>query len=151
MSGLQIFNAHPRLYVGLYADHEQPVFEIGNRQQQGFVRLGSLQLNTTGVLGVSKLEGTLSARVPGWLTPLRRGRIWEPVATGTFCLAAAVQRRDLSAARFLAPALSPRSVARPSQLGARHLVEILFTPGCALPVVKRRGAITRCRNSAICW
>ncbi len=84
ISGLQIFNAHPRLYVGLYgADHEQPVFEIGNRQQQGFVRLGSLQLNTTGVLGVSKLEGTLTARAfPGWLTlpswrDLGAGRHWH--------------------------------------------------------------------------
>lgn len=84
MSGLQIFNAHPRLYVGLYgADHEQPVFEIGNRQQQGFVRLGSLQLNTTGVLGVSKLEGTLTARAfPGWMTlpswqDLGAGRHWH--------------------------------------------------------------------------
>lgn len=88
MSGLQIFNAHPRLYVGIYgADYEQPVFAIGSRQQnQGYVQLGTVQLNTTGVLGVSLLEGSLTARAfPGWMTlpswqDLGAGRHWHFLA-----------------------------------------------------------------------
>ena len=54
MSGLMIFNAHPQLYWGKYgADHEQPWFEIGSKDKTGFLRLGSVSIPTTGVLGIS--------------------------------------------------------------------------------------------------
>ena len=54
MSGLMIFNAHPQLYWGKYgADHERPWLEIGDHGGHGFVRIGPVQLPTTGVLGVS--------------------------------------------------------------------------------------------------
>lgn len=57
MSGLMIFNAHPKLYWGKSgADHEHPWFEIGNNDTHGFARLGSITVPTTGVLGVSKGE-----------------------------------------------------------------------------------------------
>ncbi|MGE8132177.1 cytochrome b/b6 domain-containing protein [Novosphingobium subterraneum] len=52
MSGATIFNAHPRLYWGKYgATFETPWLEIGRQGQQGFLRLGSLQFDTTGFLG----------------------------------------------------------------------------------------------------
>ena len=54
MSGLMIFNAHPRLYWGQYgANHETPWLEIGDSEGAGFLRLGSLTIPTTGLLGVS--------------------------------------------------------------------------------------------------
>ena len=54
MSGLMIFNAHPQLYWGKYgANHERPWLEIGSDGGAGFVRVGPVQVPTTGVLGIS--------------------------------------------------------------------------------------------------
>ena len=54
MSGLMIFNAHPELYWGKYgAEPVQPWLEIGSNGNAGFLRVGSVQIPTTGVLGVS--------------------------------------------------------------------------------------------------
>ena len=54
MSGLMIFNAHPRLYWGKYgANHERPWLEIGSAGDAGYLRVGPVQLPTTGVLGVA--------------------------------------------------------------------------------------------------
>jgi thiosulfate reductase cytochrome b subunit len=73
-SGLQIFNAHPRLYLGKYgADNETPVIEIASERSKdmvrGTARLGSLAVDTTGFLGASKEDGSIVARAfPAWLT-----------------------------------------------------------------------------------
>ena len=73
-SGLQIFNAHPRLYLGQFgADNETPVIEIASERAKdtirGSVRLGGLSVDTTGFLGSSKEDGSLVARAfPSWLT-----------------------------------------------------------------------------------
>ena len=54
MSGLMIFNAHPRLYWGQYgANHETPWLEIGSADTVGFLRLGPVTIPTTGILGTS--------------------------------------------------------------------------------------------------
>ena len=54
MSGLMIFNAHPELYWGKYgADQERPWLEIGSDGGAGFLRVGPVQVPTTGVLGIS--------------------------------------------------------------------------------------------------
>ena len=54
MSGLMIFNAHPRLYWGQYgANREAPWLEIGSTDTAGFLRLGPVTIPTTGVLGLS--------------------------------------------------------------------------------------------------
>jgi thiosulfate reductase cytochrome b subunit len=54
MSGLMIFNAHPRLYWGQYgANHETPWLEIGSNDGAGFLRVGTVTIPTTGVLGIS--------------------------------------------------------------------------------------------------
>ncbi|MGH4593708.1 cytochrome b/b6 domain-containing protein [Klebsiella pneumoniae] len=88
MSGLQIFNAHPRLYWGKYgADMDRPVIVIGsvlqNQVLRGYVQVGSLYLTTTGVLGVSKEDGEMRARafpskltLPSW-QDLGAGRHWH--------------------------------------------------------------------------
>jgi thiosulfate reductase cytochrome b subunit len=73
-SGLQIFNAHPRLYLGPYgADHETPVIEIASLPAKdtlrGRLRVGRLSVDTTGFLGSSREEGARVARAfPSWLT-----------------------------------------------------------------------------------
>ncbi len=52
MSGMTIFNAHPRLYWGQAgANFDQPFLQIGGNNQLGFMRVGSLRIDTTGVLG----------------------------------------------------------------------------------------------------
>src|SRR5436190_5832462 len=52
MSGLMIFNAHPRLYWGQYgANFDHAWLEIGSRADSGYLRIGSLTIPTTGVLG----------------------------------------------------------------------------------------------------
>lgn len=74
-SGLQILNAHPRLYWGQYgANLDQPViaFETHtglDRRPVGITRIGSLAFNTTGFLGASDINGRREGRgFPGWLT-----------------------------------------------------------------------------------
>ncbi len=52
MSGATIFNAHPRLYWGGYgANYDSAWLVIGRRGQEGFLRLASLEIPTTGFLG----------------------------------------------------------------------------------------------------
>jgi thiosulfate reductase cytochrome b subunit len=73
-SGLNIFNAHPRLYWGLYgADQDQPFFSIDavdtDKGTQGVTQIGPWHFDTTGVLGWSKVQGDFQARGwPDWLT-----------------------------------------------------------------------------------
>lgn len=88
MTGLQIFNAHPRLYLGAYgADADNPVVEIGSsgadENLRGHLRVGGLTIPTTGVLGVSKRNGdTVERGFPSWITfpaytDLATGRRWH--------------------------------------------------------------------------
>lgn len=71
MSGLMIFNAHPRLYWGQYGANPDPAwFEIGNVGDEGFVRLGSVTFTTSGLLGTSR-DGADRIRhvaFPSWAT-----------------------------------------------------------------------------------
>nr|WP_240309446.1 cytochrome b/b6 domain-containing protein ['Sphingomonas ginsengisoli' Hoang et al. 2012] len=85
MSGLMIFNAHPRLYWGQYgANYDRAWLEIGSVGERGFARVGPLKVETTGVLGVWKAEnGTVQHRAfPHWATipssySLADARIWH--------------------------------------------------------------------------
>ncbi len=53
MSGLMIFNAHPRLYWGEYgANPDSPWLQIGSTADRGLLRIGNLTIETTGVLGL---------------------------------------------------------------------------------------------------
>lgn len=73
-SGLNIFNAHPRLYWGVAgADADTPFFSIGAwdtpQGTNGITQIGPWRIDTTGVLGWSKVDGTDTARGwPTWLT-----------------------------------------------------------------------------------
>src|SRR5690348_3586341 len=73
-SGLNIFNAHPRLYWGLYgADRDPAFFSIGTVESdagtRGITEIGPWHFDTTGVLAWSKAGGAFTARGwPQWLT-----------------------------------------------------------------------------------
>jgi len=73
-SGLNIFNAHPRLYWGQYgANSDRAFFSIDayNTPQgvRGITEIGHTDFDTTGVLGWSKTNGQYAARAwPDWLT-----------------------------------------------------------------------------------
>ncbi len=73
-SGLNIFNAHPRLYWGMYgADADRPFFSIGSEDgsggTRGYAQLEHWRIDTTGVLGWSKSDGEYDARAwPDWIT-----------------------------------------------------------------------------------
>lgn len=85
MSGLMIFNAHPRLYWGHYgANSDRAWLMIGATPTTGFLEIGGARLNTTGVLGrwtdESGVERTRA--FPGWATipsdySLALGRRWH--------------------------------------------------------------------------
>lgn len=71
MSGMMIFNAHPRLYWGEYgANPDRAWLHIGGNQERGFVRIGGLEIPTTGVLGHWRdSNGNLRNNAfPGWAT-----------------------------------------------------------------------------------
>ncbi len=71
MSGLMIFNAHPRLYWGRYgANFDHAWLEIGSTPTQGMLRVGTVTIPTTGVLGRwTDHNGNISTRAfPGWAT-----------------------------------------------------------------------------------
>jgi thiosulfate reductase cytochrome b subunit len=85
MSGLMIFNAHPRLYWGQYgANFDQPWLEIGSTADSGYLRIGNLTVATTGLLGYrAQADGNINRRAfPGWATipsdySLSAGRRWH--------------------------------------------------------------------------
>lgn len=85
MSGLMIFNAHPRLYWGQYgANNDHAWLEIGSTRDSGYLRIGSLTVPTTGVLGHRTDWGGNVRRFafPGWATipstySLAAGRRWH--------------------------------------------------------------------------
>lgn len=78
MTGLNIFNAHPMLYWGQYGanpDVARQWLQIGSDtnaagQDFGFLRIGSLTIETTGVLGLSNgADGSPQAiGYPSWAT-----------------------------------------------------------------------------------
>ena len=85
MSGLTIFNAHPRLYWGEYgANFDRAWLVIGSTADEGYLRIGDWRVETTGVLGrwtdAAGEEKTWA--FPGWATiptrySLADGRRWH--------------------------------------------------------------------------
>ncbi|WP_223797681.1 cytochrome b/b6 domain-containing protein [Sphingomonas nostoxanthinifaciens] len=71
MSGLMIFNAHPRLYWGQYgANLDRAWLQIGPTSTGGHVVIGSIDVPTTGVLGRWRdKQGNVQTRAfPYWAT-----------------------------------------------------------------------------------
>ena len=90
-SGLNIFNAHPRLYWGQKGDQYDPAWlsigALAGRRgaNHGVTQIGWLRFDTTGVLGWSQSHGH-GWRGPGPPgSPSRASRIWPTLATGISC------------------------------------------------------------------
>jgi thiosulfate reductase cytochrome b subunit len=119
-SGLQIFNAHPALYWGQYgADNDPSLISMEAAQDgdalKGVTRIGPLSFDTTGILGVSNVDGEATARAfPEWITlpsyqDLATGRRWHFFFAWLFVINGAIYiaygflarhfRRDLLPAR----------------------------------------------------
>lgn len=85
MSGLMIFNAHPRLYWGHYgANADSAWLEVRSKSDKAWLRVGSVRIETTGVLGhwVNGKGQVKRWAVPGWATipsyySLADGRRWH--------------------------------------------------------------------------
>lgn len=122
MSGLMIFNAHPRLYWGQFgANPDRAWLEIGSRGERGFVKLGMVEVPTTGVLGVWRDgAGAVQHRAfPHWITipsgySLADARIWHlafawVLAVGLliFMIASLVNRHFVRDLRIQANELRP--------------------------------------------
>ncbi|MBL4930056.1 cytochrome b/b6 domain-containing protein [Fuscibacter oryzae] len=76
MSGLMIFNAHPRLYWGKYgANPDYAWLQIGATQANtGFLRIGSLTVETTGILGRwTDSNGQVRNRAFPWWATIPQG------------------------------------------------------------------------------
>jgi thiosulfate reductase cytochrome b subunit len=99
MSGLQIFNAHPRLYWGQSgADFDTPLMEMAAVDTTagppaGVLRIGGHILHTTGLFGVSKGPGgrPVIQGFPQWATlpswrDLATGRRWHFFMAWTFVI-----------------------------------------------------------------
>lgn len=129
MSGLQVFNAHPRLYWGQYGANADPaVLELAAEQTSdgaayGVTRIGKLSFRTTGVLGLSKVDGDLQPRgFPAWITlpssqDLATGRRWHFFFAWLFVINGAVYLAHTVLSRHLTRDLLLRTEeARPRAL-----------------------------------
>lgn len=72
-TGLNIFNAHPSLYWGQAGSNDQTEtrwLQIGSHGPDGYLRIGGVEVTTTGLLGVSSNpDGSARAiAYPGWAT-----------------------------------------------------------------------------------
>jgi len=114
LSGLQIFNARPQLYIGQESgfEYDNTVLQIGaraeNNERIGYTEIFGLEFRTTGVLGLSGPEADPDVRAfPGWATipstrDLATGRVvhfffaWILVATLLAWLVFSLINRHLS-------------------------------------------------------
>jgi thiosulfate reductase cytochrome b subunit len=123
MSGLMIFNAHPRLYWGDYgANYDRAWLEIGAAGEQGFLRVGPARIPTTGLLGYRPGTEGRDGRTafPGWMTipstyNLAQGRRWHlffawVLALGltAFMVASSLNRHAQRDLRLSVRELAPR-------------------------------------------
>nr|WP_246448194.1 cytochrome b/b6 domain-containing protein [Novosphingobium flavum] len=84
-SGLMIFNAHPRLYWGIYgANFDHSWLQVTHRGDEGILRIGDAVFVTTGLLGSYRDAGGAVQfhAFPYWLTlpsnySLADARLWH--------------------------------------------------------------------------
>lgn len=141
LSGLQIFNAHPALYIGHQSGFgfDNAVLELGARRAadgtpQGVTRLFGTEFDTTGFLGLSGGERLQARGFPAWLTipsfqDLATGRVvhfffaWTLAITLLAWLGFSIWNGHLR--RDLAPGAAdlrnlPRDIADHARLRFRH-------------------------------
>ena len=126
MSGLSIFNAHPRLYWGEYgANFDRAWLKIDTTRdgQRGYLAVGSLRVETTGVLGLWEKDGRWTSRAfPHWMTlpshySLSEGRKYHFLGAWLLAIAGALYLVWSLVNRHVTRDLLPRRV----ELSPRHL------------------------------
>jgi thiosulfate reductase cytochrome b subunit len=100
MSGLQIFNATPALYIGKKSDFAHPAVSLtGGNTANGPIGVTDIlgaRFDTTGFLGLSSNDGRLSIRgFPAWVTlpsyqDLATGRRWHFFFVWVFAINGAI-------------------------------------------------------------
>ena len=127
MSGLMIFNAHPRLYWGQFgANQDAPWLQIGSSGERGYLRIGGLTLDTTGVLGRWQDQNgrTQQRAFPSWATipsnyNLALSRLWHLTFAWFFAGAILLYLVWSAINGHLRRDLAPR----PAELTPRHLFD----------------------------
>ena len=101
-SGLQILNAHPALYFGDVSTYSTPAAAIvaepdAQGLPRGYLQVGDLRVETTGLLGVSKdaAGGPLVQAIPRWATlprdyDIAAARRWHFFFAWTFAISGLV-------------------------------------------------------------
>ena len=125
MSGLMIFNAHPRLYWGKYgANLDTPWLQIGATATGGHIVIGPLDVPTGGVLGRWKdKQGIERTRAfPWWATlpsnySLAGGRRWHFLFAWVLVLAGLAYVIVSAATRHITRDLAPTR----DELRPRHI------------------------------
>lgn len=102
MSGMQIFNAHPALYASDASRFASPVVKFGAEETPGgvpigYVKIGSLRVNTTHVFGFGPdgMGGEAPRAFPSWSTipayqDLASGRRWHIFFAWVLVISAAI-------------------------------------------------------------
>ena len=125
MSGLMIFNAHPRLYWGQYgANADHAWLEIGAQGERGYLKAGPVEITTTGTLGVWQDEAGATQRraFPHWATipsgySLADARIWHLAFAWVLALSlAAFMAISLANRHFQRDLTMSRAEIRPSHV-----------------------------------
>jgi thiosulfate reductase cytochrome b subunit len=125
MSGLMIFNAHPRLYWGEYgANFDTPWLMIGASEDRGFLQVGDVNVTTTGLLGRwTDVQGETQYRAfPGWATipstySLSAARRWHLAFAWVLAIGALLYWLASLLNRHVRKDLLPRT----SELSPRHI------------------------------
>ncbi len=155
LSGLQIFNAYPQLHWGQYGADADPAFlkigaSEGNGEPHGFFKIGGVTVPTTGVLGLSKMDGEWTPRAfPAWLTlpsyqDLAAGRRWHFFFAWVFVVNGLVYLGYGLLSRHFRRDLVPDR----RELAPRHLWrEIIDHARLRFPKGRRPGATMPCRSS----
>jgi thiosulfate reductase cytochrome b subunit len=121
MSGLQIFNSHPRLYWGKSSYSGRPPIlemvpkQVGDMEVIGVTRIFGHEFNTTGVFGVSRNAGNgqMAPRgFPSWMTIpddqwLSMARTWHFFFAWIFVINGICYIAYTIASRHLARDLAP--------------------------------------------
>lgn len=142
MSGLMIFNAHPRLYWGKYgANPDHAWLQIGAQDETGYLRIGSLTVETTGILGRwTDPQGEVRNRAfPYWATlpqsyDLAGARRWHLTFAWVFALGLAGYLGRSLMNRHLGRDLLPsREELRPGHIWTdiKHHARLQFPTGAA--------------------
>jgi thiosulfate reductase cytochrome b subunit len=136
MSGLTIFNAHPRLYWGKFGANFDPAAMVMGAERaddgslKGVVELGSrMEITTTGVLGVSKNQfGVPMVRgFPRWATipsgyDLGAARSWHFFFAWVLVINSAIFMTISFLARHVQRDLWPKR----GELSFKHLVQEIW-------------------------